>query len=203
MAHSRARLRRAVRVATVGPGPLKRRLDRVEFMLRVALAGLLLAAVPLGLVAGGAAAARGRAIAAEQLAVRHQVTAHLVMDADSPRQAPAGPDGSLQLQQSLAVWTDPDGTLRQAVVPAPAGSHAGSSIRLWTDSAGRPVAAPLSTTDIRTRTVAVGVTTALGIGLVGYVGYLLLVRCALNSRRMRRWERDWAIIEPRWTRRVP
>jgi hypothetical protein len=167
------------------------------------LAGLLLALAPLGLLAAGAAAADGRALAAGQLASRHQVTAHPFVDAVAPSGDASGPDGSLQPQQVLVAWTDTDGTARKAIVPVAAGKTARSPIRLWVDQDGRPTSAPFSAADIRTRAVTIGMTTGLGAGLIALLGYLLLVHWVLDARRIRRWEEEWAVVEPRWTRRVP
>src|ERR1700712_4538723 len=205
MQSSRGRLRRAVRMFTIGSGPLKRRLDRVEFLLRLALVGLLLASVPLGLIAAGITSANGRKLAASQLAVQHQVTGELLADAGPAEQGPAGTNdagGSLEPQHVPVGWTDPDGTFRKALVPAPAGKAAGSSIRVWLDRSGSPVSAPLSATDIRVETASVGMTTAMGTGLLAILGYLLVL-WALRARRRGQGGEDWATIEPRWTRRVP
>ena len=200
MSNDSGRWRRAVRGFTVGSGPLKRTVDRIEFLLRLLLLGLVLASVPIGILVATATAAHWKTVAASEAASRQQVTARLLQNVDTPVVTSSG---TLNPQPVVAGWTAPDGTPRQGFVAAPAGAKAGSSISLWTDRTGAATRPPLDSTVGRARAVTVGAATALGIPLVAVSGYLLLVRGMMNSRRLRRWADEWSVFEPRWTRRVP
>ncbi|MGY1605030.1 Rv1733c family protein [Geodermatophilus sp. SYSU D00815] len=179
---------------TLGSGPLKRASDRVEFLSRVVLVLALLAALPAGLVVGGRASATMHAVAAEQAAERHRVSATLLSDAEAD-DGPATPD-----VPTAATWLGPDGTARSGDVDAPAGARSGTTVDVWVDDAGALTDDPLTSAEATGQGIVLGVLTALGTVLAALSGHLLVV-WLLERRRLRRWERGWASVEPLWVSR--
>jgi hypothetical protein len=52
------------------------------------------------------------------------------------------------------------------------------------------------------RAVTYGLATFLGLTVLWTAGYLATCRL-IDRSRMRRWEEDWAVVEPVWSRKVP
>ncbi|MEU2348483.1 hypothetical protein [Modestobacter sp. NPDC049651] len=187
--------RRLLRRAVLGRGPLKRGSDRLELASRVLLAAVLLLAVPVALAVGTVAHAAAQRVAAVQAADRSQQVAVLVDDAPP---ATLGTTGDRHPTQ--ARWTAPDGTARSGTVPARPGMRAGDEVTVWLDADGGRVPAPMSADDVFWQAFSQGVLVFLGTA--GTAGLLHLGVCrALWRQRSRRWEREWADVEPEWAGR--
>jgi hypothetical protein len=100
------------------------------------------------------------------------------------------------------VWTAADGTEQTVEVVVHEPLPAGSAVTAWVDretgSAGPPPSAP--------EAAAVGV--GAGLGVVAVAASVLLgawcaVRWATERRNTAAWAREWARVEPVWSRRVP
>ena len=95
----------------------------------------------------------------------------------------------------------PDGTERVTDVPVTGAEHPGRAVPLCVDRSGQVVGAPGHTADAVGR-AAVG---ALGIALIGTLilgGSWAGVRAATRRVNMARWEREWMLVEPRWSGRT-
>lgn len=99
-----------------------------------------------------------------------------------------------------ARWPGPDGRWHRGHVEMSARVPAGGVARIWVDDRARPVARPLTTSQIRGRTALGGAGAALAVALVVGLAALVL-RWRLNRRAYAGWELEWAVMEPRWTRR--
>jgi hypothetical protein len=179
---------------TLGAGPLKRTSDRVEFLSRVLLLLVLLAAAPAGLAVGAATRAGVQAVAVHQAATRVQQTATLVSD------APDGDGAALVTVPTSAVWTMPDGAARSGKVDAPAGARAGTTVAVWIDPTGRITERPLTAGEVTGQGVVLGVLAGLGLVVLGTSGHLVGL-WLLERRRLRRWEAGWAAVAPLWIAR--
>jgi hypothetical protein len=102
---------------------------------------------------------------------------------------------------TLARWLAPNGAERSGRVPVRSGSEAGTTITIWVDPDGRRVLPPRQH----------GQTISLTYTVVALVpiGLLVLLACArgllrrlLDARRMAQWQREWLLVEPRWSGRV-
>ncbi|CCH87857.1 protein of unknown function [Modestobacter italicus] len=184
----------AIRRAALGPGPLRRGSDRLEFLALVLLVCGLLAAALVGVAAARAGHAQARDQAAAAAAERQQVPARLVDEVA----APVGEswDGRFR-EQWTAVWAGPDGTEHQGTVTLAAGARAGSSVPIWIGRDGTREPPPLSADDVTGR--------AVGQGLGVFVGLSALLWAAhagtgvlIERSRSRRWEAEWASVEPSW-----
>lgn len=190
-----ASLRYAWRRFTLGSGPLKRRSDRIELLSRIVLLLALVAAAPLGVVAGSAVADGLDTTAHQQLLARVQERATLLSDATLDPQA-----SSMQVPTE-ATWLGPDGATHVGRVPAPAGLPAGSTVAVWVDrSSGRPVDPPLTDAVITDQSLVAGAVTFLGT-VIAALSIHLVVLAVLSRRRARRWEAGWQQVEPLWISR--
>ncbi|MGY1616203.1 hypothetical protein ACI797_05605 [Geodermatophilus sp. SYSU D00691] len=179
---------------TLGSGPLKRACDRVEFLSRVVLVVLLLAAVPAGTVVGTRTSGTLHAVAAEQAATRHPTSATLLADAREG-EGPATP-----AVPTPATWLGPDGLGYTGEVDAPVGSRSGTTVDVWVDDDGRLTDEPLTGGEATGQGVVLGVLTALGLVIAALSGHLVVL-WLLERRRDRRWEQGWAAVEPLWATR--
>jgi hypothetical protein len=189
---------RAIRRFTLGSGALKRTSDRLEFLSRLLLTTVLLAAVAIALAVATATYSSGRSEVAQEAAERHQVSAQLQEEAA----VPAGSATAADIGRASAVWTAPSGAERSGPVPARPGAEAGSTVFIWVDRDGARTTRPLGTGDVVGRAVAAAFLTYIGISLVAS-GSHLLVRRLLDRSRSRRWAAEWELVGPVWTGRVP
>lgn len=188
------RLRRGLRLFTLGSGPLKRRSDRLEFAARILLVLILLLAFPIA-IAGGRSVATGlEATAQHQADTRTPERATLLHDA--PAQPP---EGDMQVA-TTATWQAPDGTTHLGTVPASPGAHAGTSVDIWVDRSGRPVEPPMSRAAIDDEALVAGSVIFLGVVIAG-LSMHLVVQALLTRQRNRRWAAGWQAVEPLWVSR--
>jgi hypothetical protein len=186
-----------VRRFTLGSGPLKRTSHTVEFVSRVVVVLVVLLSVPVALAVGTAVRSDLAAVARQQAEERRQVPAVVTADAVAP--GDASPRTRVPVP---ALWTAPDGTPTGGEVLARPTTRAGDTVPLWTTSDGRPTGAPLSPAQVRRSTLVLA-----GLGWVCGVGAAVLLHvalCGLLAHRADRWwAREWARVEPTWSRRVP
>jgi hypothetical protein len=180
-----------VRRFTLGSGPLKRTSDRLQALSRVLLLLTVLAVVPLAALVGSAVSGHLQQVARQQQAERTSVPATLLFDAAGTT------SGSADGVATTASWAGADGVPRTGRVPAPAGSRAGSVVRVWVDASGGLTTAPIGDGDIAADAVAAVVLgPGTGLALVA-LGHVVLVT-VLDRRRARRWAEGWAAVEPLW-----
>jgi hypothetical protein len=149
------------------------------------------------MAAAGWAAANG--MHAEQAqARRRQVPAVLLQDAPEPAHALS--------QASLeplvpARWTAPGGALRKGEIYAPGGARAGTTVMVWTDSAGKLEGTPVRRADVPIwETFGALAAAVLAVAAVAITG--LLARRALDRRRLAAWDAEWSRTGPQWTGRL-
>jgi hypothetical protein len=184
---------------TLGAGPLKRNSDRLQFLARVLLGCTVLMALPIALAVATATHSAALADAAAQAAERYQVDATLTEDA--PPVSHSNEVASVK-PRAAVVWTGPVGLRHEGRVAVPVGSDAGSVVRIWIDREGEHTMPPLGDADVAAQTAAAAVLTFVGLCSVAY-GLYFAFRKALDRGRMRRWDADWAVVGPVWTRSVP
>jgi hypothetical protein len=188
---------RAVRRFTLGHGPLKRGCDRLEFAARVVLVLVALLSVPVALAVGTGLRSDLMDTAARQAAERTLTTAVATADAPTRTDVPLGGRPVVP-----AWWTTPDGQVVDGDVRAPVGTGAGEVFEIWVTPEGRPAGPPLTAREVTQSAV---VLTLVGwTGVLAATGILHVGLCWLLARhRDRDWAREWAAVEPTWTRRVP
>ncbi|WP_037570509.1 Rv1733c family protein [Phaeacidiphilus oryzae] len=182
------------------PNPLVRELDRTRSRLLVLL-GMLLAAVFVAAWCVGLITLRvSMAEFHRQHATRHRVVA--VTTAPAYPRAGAEPTGGVSDGNSVAaaVWADSGGQRHSGLLRAPDGAPPGTPIPTWVDASGAPVAAPSPMAlAVGNALIAGGGTLCGAIGIA--VGVTGLTARLLDRRAGRVWEREWARVEPEWSRR--
>jgi hypothetical protein len=166
--------------------PLTRTSDSVEDVARLVVLLLLVATVPLAVVAGAAVHARVQQTADAERTARSLVAATVLADA-IPGRPPAGAFSGPAAEATgaaLAGWQGPGG-YRQARVTVPIGSRTGTDVRIWVDRAGNPAAAPTGDGDVAADAMAAGVLTASGLAGAAVLGHLLVGRLLRRSRLRR------------------
>ncbi|MGD9527137.1 Rv1733c family protein [Pseudonocardia sp.] len=167
--------------------------DRIEDAAAWLLATLALLATLGAALVGQAVYA---AAAGEQARTdRVQVTATVLEDAPPVlTPGPAAPAMSVR-----AAWTAPDGPHTGQIVVA-GQLPAGSVYPIWVDLSGRPVPAPPSTVDAVVSGVALAMSVLVGAFSM-LAGLWWAVRAWTRRLASAAWEREWAAVEPRWSRR--
>jgi hypothetical protein len=190
---------RALRRFTLGSGPLKRTSDRLEYLSRLLLTGMLLAGVAVALTVATAVSTNLRSDVAAQTAERLRVTARLEEDVRTPADASGT---ALVLGPATAVWSSPSGKQHTGVVAARIGLEAGSTVSIWIDRDGNRTTRPLSSGDVVGQAAGFAVLTYFGIAMLAW-GAQDTFRRMLDRGRSRRWAAEWAAVGPVWTGRVP
>jgi hypothetical protein len=182
--------------SSVGRGrssPLRRGVDRAERIALAVAVGLAVLAVPVAVLAGAGVQRAADAVAIAQNATAHPVTALLLRD------APYDTTGAmLGSARTLGEWHTLSGSVRTGQVDVPPGSTAGTSVSIWIDDAGRPVAPPLTEDQAYWRGVVTVIMVLLGL-LAAITATFCGLHWVLNRRRLAQWAADWRSIEPHWS----
>lgn len=188
---------RGLRRPAPGPARLRRPSHTVERVSRVVLLLVLLLSVPVALVAGTAVRSDLAALAEQQVGQRTQATAVVTADAEAPADTP--PRTRVPVP---ARWTSPEGVVVTGTVPARPTTRAGDTLTIWTTADGRRADEPMTAAEVRRSTLVL-----VGVGWAGGLGAAVLLHVALcrllDRRRDRQWTREWARVEPGWSRRLP
>jgi hypothetical protein len=195
-------IRRSLRRFTLGSGPLKRRSDRLQVIGRFLVVLSFLISPPIAVAAANAATAQLREVAAAEAESRSQARAVLLEDA-----GPAGPgpaDAGTVADQPVpvkAAWTLSDGSSREGIIVVPPGTTIGTPVDIWVDREGDVTRAPRDPAGIPGTAAAFALLPLIGVPAAGW--FLYAVLCfALDAHRHRRWEEDWADVEPDWHSRL-
>jgi hypothetical protein len=175
---------------------LRRTSDRVESLLVFVLVFGFLAGAPLLAWSAGTASYRSD-LRAQQWEQEHvsQVDAVLLENAgtggdqDEPATAP---------QAARARWTAPDGSARNGIVQAVAGSRIGSRVAVWVDDAGMLRAPPVRHHPAA-QALLVGALVVFGLA-AALSGLHRIARGFLDRRRDRAWGQEWLEVGPLWSR---
>jgi hypothetical protein len=178
--------------------PLRRRTDRMQAWLALALASAVILCGPLLIWWVGATAYRSALAAAErERAQWFQVDAVLLEDTDGLAYV-RGEDGAWPVP-AQARWTAPDGAQRTGKVVTESAAAAGTVVVILTDVHGDLVD-PSNSPSPSGAALGAGLATALALAAV-HASLLLVIRRTLSRRRMASWELEWTVVEPRWSSR--
>ncbi|NIJ12302.1 hypothetical protein FHU38_002646 [Saccharomonospora amisosensis] len=178
-----------------GPGPLVRRVDRVEGAAFAVTVLLALLAVPAAVAVGGRAYARQVRLAREQAADRHPVTAVVLADATRARVPVVG-----SRVRVPGRWRTQQGQRRRGLISVAAGTKAGAERVVWLDRRGEMVPSPVSTRRAGGIAAAAGIGTWLAAAAGLAAGYGS-VKAVLAGYRLRAWGRAWERVAAEWARR--
>jgi hypothetical protein len=184
----------------------RRATDRVEDLAAWAFTAMALLLVVVAAGVGGGVHRDGLARAATEAVQRHRVPAEVLAE-DRPtgnrlRSVPArwaGPDGVPITGRIMLDPALPAG--RGGAPPRPALEAAGRQVSIWVDGTGRPARPPATPAQAAQAGVVAAVVMVL-LGLIVLSGGWMGVRALVARSNDRRWEREWARVGPRWSRRV-
>lgn len=183
---------------------LRRGSDLLEaWLYLVTVLVIVLIAPALGTLAGLTVYDTLRDDAARQARERHRTTATLLPEptpSHPPPKSPRHPGEPRDHVPARMHWTAPDGSERSDTAGSVPRERIGSVNEVWTDATGRLVGAPLNGEQARGRAIAGGAAAASGVIAVQLAAQYGVVR-VLERRRLRGWQRAWARIGPRWSRR--
>jgi hypothetical protein len=192
---SRRLIRAVQRLARLltGRNPLRRRYDRIEGAVLLALSAAFLAAMAGASLLGVHLYQSQRAADAGL----RPTTAILIQGVPDSRLTPAW--------AVTARWAVPGGGERSGVLtavtdPVLASTAAGTRIPIWLNRDDEPAAPPSG----QLLTITFASLTAVTIAAGAAAGLLIcygLCRVALDQRRLAAWESAWAATGPRWTSR--
>lgn len=131
---------------------------------------------------------------------RSSVRAVLTEDATPRMPARIEPDAPLTAKAPVR-WFDGGGNLQITLADVPSTDHAGDTILVWVDRDNHLVPPPTSPYDA----VAAGYVSGAVLLFVSIAILIALwfgIRNLTWRRNERRWARDWAVVEPRWSGRA-
>ncbi|MFC6085220.1 Rv1733c family protein [Sphaerisporangium aureirubrum] len=175
--------------------PLRRRSDRIEAVAVLITMLVLLACLWPALAVAGTVYRQGVALEHADPQVRHPVMAVLLENAASTTTVTA--QGTAVEVKAKVRWQGPDGRQHVAVRPVPAEARSGSTLRIWVDESGDPVAPPRRHTQTVTDAAVAGFGVMVAASGVLFV-ILSLVRWLLDRRRYADWDTAWTSAEQRW-----
>jgi hypothetical protein len=178
--------------------PLRRWVDRVTAVIMLVLLAGVLAAVPVAAVAGTVLYEQSAKSAAAVASTRHPVEATVASD---PAVRVVGGDSQTQTTEVWADvrWVGADGLPRVAAAEVEQGSVVGSKVPLWVDVTEHVTTPPPTASQVMTTAVMSAVMIMLTLqGLC--IGMIFSVRLVAEAYARRAWQREWEIVEPRWTR---
>ncbi|QXJ22637.1 hypothetical protein AGRA3207_003671 [Actinomadura graeca] len=179
------RLDRLRRRAGFDNSPLRRDVDRRQWMLGLALLMLFLSlAPPLGLRAGQAVYASGVRAERHEAANRRRVDATVVEV-----------KGQRHRSEVTVTWSGADGTRRTGSYTTWREATVGGRRTVWADSSAVSDVAPRPHARTVGDAVAGGVGAALVLGLPLLLVYVL-ARYRFDRRRYRLWDAEWARWDP-------
>jgi hypothetical protein len=180
--------------------PLRRGTDRAEAWIRIGLVVVFLLAAPLAVWGTGhwAESAVPTASQAQRAGEQH-VPATLLRNVPGGNGYPS--IAAVSFGWVKARWQLPGGAEHTGYVEAPAGSRAGSTVQVWLDRSGKPVAPPLLRSQVQGWVFMMAVLAPVLLGLLLMIVMGVTGRI-LERRRLANWERAWSTVEPQWTRRL-
>lgn len=189
---------RIVRGVRPDRNPLRRAFDRAEVAIGAAFVVVFLVAAPL-LSVTASHWARSAARHAETVEGATTREVHAVLLRSAP--PPILTDRAMSaMADEPARWTAPNGSVRAGLVPIPAGTRAGTTLLVWTDLQGRLTSPPLLPSQVGDQTALAALLAPAAFALALATGWML-VRRALNARRLAWWEAQWSTTGPSWTSR--
>ena len=176
--------------------PLRRSADRLEVVLRLVTAILILAGAPIASIGVGRAVDHLviRQTQAQQAADHH---IRAVLTQAAPANGSPDPYSGVQTVWVPARWTAPNGSARSGEVLAPAGAAQGSTVAIWVNASGVATDPPDTRGDVVSDVFIASTSTGLLL-IVALVGLQGLGRYALDRRRMRAWDAEWRAVGPLW-----
>ncbi|MFJ3235011.1 hypothetical protein [Streptomyces sp. NPDC086787] len=175
--------------------PLRRRADVAEAWV---VLGAWLLTVLAGVLAGLVTARSVEQDLARERAEWRPVVAHVVGKAPGTSVSETG-TGTAERVWAKVRWSVADGSRHTGEARVWPGSPDGSPVTVWTDPRGHLVTRPATASQAHLRSGLIGALAGLSTAAVPFIGGRV-VRARLESRRMDRWDAEWARLGPQWGR---
>ena len=174
-----------------GRNPLRRRIDRFEGAVLVALLAVFGVAVALAAIVATHTYQSQQAVASLRPAVA------VLVQHGPPADSLSGA-GQVEARWRVPGGGERSGVLTAATVPGISGAAAGTRVAVWLNRSGQPAGPPpgLAVMIIYALVTGGAVTAVAGVALL--VAYAL-ARYVLDRRRLAGWETAWARTGPSWT----
>lgn len=185
-----SRFRRLWRRCGLERNELRRRIDRFQRYVALALLILFLAATPpVAAYCAHWSYDSGMKAERQERVHRHPVTATVLSTGG------IGSSGDRYVHETVrARWLGPDGKAHVDSLPAWKNAKAGSTQRIWVDDAGKVAVRPRPHSRTVTDSVYAAGAAVLGVAFPILVAYGL-VRRRCDRRRDDLWEADWARMD--------
>ncbi|WP_159080385.1 Rv1733c family protein [Nocardia suismassiliense] len=181
--------RRTCRRVGLDRNPMRRKEDRVQTMVGVALALVFLILVPVLVMSVGARVYHTETgVVQAKTAQLQRVEATVTETGKAPLYAPIMP--------AKVRWTDADGVVHNEDYQSTTVVQPGQAVTIWRNSAGKIVEPPSPSQAL---SKAVLFTTGAVLGTMAVAaGCYVALRSSLDRRRLRMWEMEWATADLRW-----
>jgi hypothetical protein len=170
-------------------------------MLEFAVLGtalvLVALAVQVALAVGDGVYQRGRAAVARSA---HDTRVTAVLTDSVPPQV--GYSGTTETVTAKAAWRTPSGTPRTGGVQVLPPAAAGTRVTIWIDGSGDPTAQPIRADSLRYRQI-ISAAACLAMELMVLATLAYAAHRRFVAVRYAAWDREWRLIEPLWTDRLP
>ena len=178
--------------------PLRRPSDLVQAWIGLGLLLATLTATPCAMFLAGDATYRHYARTAQhQEETRHHTTAVLLENARRHPE-PGSAEARETRYPAKVRFTDPKGHSQIAITDVQPGLLNGTTIRVWADDDGKITDPPLSSSQIRSRTMGAAAVGALAVHATAAAAYGVASR-VIQRRNLAAWDSAWAETAPRWT----
>lgn len=178
--------------------PLRRRTDRLETRVVLAVTLAVLVAAPAAMLLAASFTHRAFERTAHQQSQERERVPATLLD-DSPRHPEPGSDEARHTRYPTRVrYPTPAGEPRTATAEVPGGLPSGSTVTVWTDRSGSLTEPPMRADEIRNRTLGWTLTAGLATALAGFL-VLTAARGRLERRNLASWDEEWATVGPVWT----
>ena len=184
-----------LRLLSFGDNPLRRRVDRLEAVLRIVALTAALLMIP---AAALSTTVRDRT-AQSATQARAEVRPVQARTLDGTAQAVPSTLG-LTTTPVRIRWYDDRGTPHEAKADVLIGTKAGTELTIWLDRSGAMRPAPRPPADGTALAVATGVTLPM-LAWPLIFGLFRLSRRPLDRRRAEQWAHEWRQVSRRWTGR--
>jgi len=187
----RSWIARTFRGRRLDRNPLRRRSDRAETAIGIALM--------VAFAIGAPFTVRGTAIAAYSSAQHARASAIATGQEVTAVTLQAAPSKGEAQSWTSATWTAPNGQRRTGRVQVDEGTLKGSAERIWVTWSGDQAPPPLPAQEVSHLAVAAAIGAGLGLAVFLFIA-ARATRRVLNRRRMAAWDAEWTAVEPRWNR---
>ncbi|MFJ9407131.1 hypothetical protein [Streptomyces sp. NPDC101393] len=176
--------------------PLRRRSDLAEAWMVLATGALIAVAAP----AAGLTAANAVQAAGERQSQDRQTVSAVLTENPPDRIGVDTMSGVTSPVHATVRWTATNGAVHTGETEVAPHLRAGDRTTAWLDGRGALLRDPVTPTDVRGQSIALGTVAASGTCLL-LIGAERAGGALLTRHRSTQWEREWVEVDTQWGRR--